>query len=245
VENLVYPPECLWCEVPISDKANFCDRCLRLLVSDYYRCQRCATPLPAVVPNQNCFRCRDSGWRFDRVITLGPYREVLRQAVILIKKPYQESLRRALGQLMAIAAQSLEFPPDIAPLLIPVPNHWTHALRGAADTAGSLARTISRQTGWQLNASAIRRTRKTAKQGMLSWSDRRQNVRGAFEISHSGAVTARHVILVDDVLTSGATAAELASRLKRAGANSVHVLVAARGTGARESPGADNTLPPP
>ncbi len=233
--NVVYPPECLWCETPIRDDERFCGSCLQKLVSDYYRCRRCATPLPRVVPNDDCFRCRDSGWRFDRVITLGPYRDTLRDVVILIKKPRQEPLRRAIGGLMAEQVRPLEFPDSVQPVVIPVPNHWTHAFGGAADAAGALARTVCQHMSWELNTRTVRRIRKTAKQGMLSWSERKQNVRAAFEITHAEHVTARHVILVDDVLTSGATAAELARRLKRAGASVVDVLVAARGTGARES----------
>jgi predicted amidophosphoribosyltransferase len=142
---------------------------------------------------------------------------------------------------MAEEAQLLEYPIDSPPIVVPVPNHWTHAFGGAADAAGSLARSLSNKTGWELNTRIVRRIRKTAKQGMLSWSERKQNVRGAFKISDAKQVTARHVIVVDDVLTTGATSAELSSRLKRAGAASVSVVVAARGTGARESSSADNS----
>lgn len=245
--GLICPPECVWCAVPTglcernepsNREERLCHGCRTRLLSDYYRCQKCATAIPSVVPNQDCYRCRDAGWRFDRVLTLGPYRNDLRCAVILMKKPGQELLRQVLGELMAQLAIDAVYCSDTAalpPLLIPVPNHWTHRFRGVSDSAGTLAKAVSKHTGWPLNSTSVRRIRKTAKQGMLAWSERSQNVRGAFKILAADRVTGRHVILVDDVFTSGATAAELSSRLKRAGAAEVTVLVAARGTGARES----------
>ena len=70
---------------------------------------------------------------------------------------------------------------------------------------------------------------------MLPWSERRQNVRNAFQVKHRESLIGRHVYLVDDVLTSGATAAEISRLLMKAGARRVDVVVIARGTGVRES----------
>lgn len=156
-----------------------------------------------------------------------------------MKKPSFEVLRQSIGRLLGnllLAEPSLAGPTQQKPLIVPVPNHWTHAWSRAAGTAKSLALAISDATHWPVNSRTVRRTRKTAKQGMLSWTERKRNVRGAFEIRSAKQLTARHVLLVDDVLTSGATAAELASRIKKAGASRVTVVVVARGTGARESP---------
>ena len=80
----------------------------------------------------------------------------------------------------------------------------------------------------------VRRIRKTSKQGMLSWTERTQNVRGAFKLRPTERIRGRHVIVIDDVLTSGATANEIAKVLRKGGAKAVTVAVAARGTGARE-----------
>ncbi|MCA9134105.1 MAG: hypothetical protein KDA45_13150, partial [Planctomycetales bacterium] len=282
--SLLYPPECTWCGQATAFHCRLCPACRQLFVSNYYRCQRCATPLPSVVPNQDCFRCREAKWRFSRVLTLGPYRGELRQAVILMKKPRFELLRRALGELLAEQVLDSDTAPaakiapgdapapqhpaasadglsqangpstgqgrlpaarqargespagELAPWLVPVPNHWSHGFSSAANTAESLARAIARPTGWRVATRIVGRIRKTAKQGMLSWTERKRNVRGAFAINRTQGLSGRHVMLVDDVLTSGATAAELSRLLLKAGAARVSVLVIARGTGARESP---------
>jgi ComF family protein len=245
--GLLYPPECVWCGEPTAFEQRLCDACRRVFVSDYYRCQKCATPLPSVVPNRDCFRCRDAHWRFSKVVTLGPYRGKLREAVILMKKPSFEPLRQAFGILLAEAllperTSGHEHDDDGVtngeeqPLIVPVPNHWTHGFSAAADTADSLARAVAAHTGWPVAARIVRRIRKTAKQGMLTWSERKNNVRSAFEIRSSTKLIGRHVMLVDDVLTSGATAAELAKLLTKAKAARVTIVVAARGTGVRESP---------
>jgi predicted amidophosphoribosyltransferase len=213
-------------------------------VSNYHRCQRCAAAIPTVLPSQDCHRCRDSKWKIDRVITLGPYRDHLRDAVIRMKKPREDLLRRAIAMLMAeeLAADTMLIRDESGadesgaePILVPVPNYWTHSLLGAADTAGDLASLISSSTGLPLQPRVVRRIRKTSKQGMLSWTERSNNVRGAFRIQSGETIAGRPVVVVDDVLTSGATCIEIARQLKRAGAKMIIVAVAARGLGARET----------
>lgn len=169
-------------------------------------------------------------------MTLAPYRGELREAVILMKKPRYEPLRRALGLLLAEQVLEAVAPRELPqpPLLIAVPNHWSRGFAGTAHTAESLSQAIAYHTGWPQAHGAVRRIRKTSKQGMLTWAERSKNVRGAFHVRRPQLVAGRHVVLVDDVLTSGATAAEIAKLLTQAGAHDVSAAVVARGTGARE-----------
>lgn len=253
VVDLVCPPECVWCAAPSVPQQEFCSACRDKMVNEYHRCRVCASPIPPVVPNHDCHRCREAGWRFDRVITLGPYRNDLKTAVIKMKRPSEFALRKAISRLMAEELQRPEVEvrsrerageshtseeklatTNERRMIVPVPNYWSHRILGAADSAGGLAGTVGQLTGISVITGKVRRIRRTAKQGMLPWSERSENVRGAFEIPEADAFSGGHVILVDDVLTSGATASELSSRLKKAGAQSVTVLVAARGTGAKE-----------
>ena len=230
---MLCPSECVWCERPTNPDEHLCVDCLPLFISDYCRCKRCASPLPPVVPNETCSRCETAKWRFHAVVTLGPYRGRLREAVILMKKKPFELLRRAVGELIAEELQK-QFA-NSSPLLISVPNHWTRTWLRSVCQASSLAQSISRSTDWPLLRGVVRRSRKTAKQGMLSWTERTHNVRGAFKLRPTQRIVGRHVIVVDDVLTSGATADEIAKVLLAGGASKVTVAVAARGTGAREA----------
>lgn len=229
---LICPAECVWCERPTAEGTRICEDCLPMFISDYYRCQCCASPLPPVVPNDSCTRCRSEKRRFSSVVTLGPYRGRLREAVILMKKKRYELLRRAVAEL--IADELWKQFAATSPLLVPVPNHWTRNIFRSFCQATSLAQSIALANDWSMATNLVWRNRRTSKQGMLSWTERTKNVRGAFGIKAGSQIKGRHVIVVDDVLTSGATANEISRLLVSAGASRVSVAVAARGTGARE-----------
>jgi ComF family protein len=229
---LVYPPECAFCSAAVPQDQRLCGRCTQQLVSSAHRCQRCAMPLPEVLPNDDCIHCRKIDWRFSRVIALGSYRGRLKEAVILCKKLRCESLRFALAlQMVEQVRARIPETEHQAPLLIPIPNHWTRAFSRAAPTANRLADLMSRSTGWPVATGMVVKVRKTLKQGMLSASERRKNVRGAFLKKSAESLRGRHVVIVDDVLTSGATANEVARQLWRCHPKDVSVTVIARGAG--------------
>ncbi len=234
---LLCPAECVWCERPIAQAELFCEDCRNSIKSDYYRCRRCALPLPPVVPNGHCAGCTKAKWRISTIQTLGPYRGRLREAVILMKKRRSEALRHGVGAMLAemlsewLREQSSVspltmpvangsrpgMPASNLPLLLPVANHWTRNLTRSVCPASSLASIISMRTGWPLAMRTLRRIRATRKQGMLTWTDRKANVRGAFSLRKGTDLKGRTVVLVDDVLTSGATANEIAKLLVAAG----------------------------
>ena len=235
--ELVCPPECVWCETPMAAPGRFCGACRNIFISDYSKCQRCAAPLPAVVRQEDCTRCRETKWRFARAIALGTYRGKRREAVILIKKRSYEGLRIALGELLAERLKEEIPEQDIPTLVVPVPNHWTRVFGRKADTAASIAYAVARSLAIPVASNAITRTRRTNKQGTLSWSDRRKNVAKAFKISNLNRIVNQRILLIDDVLTSGSTVNEIARSLVSAGAASVAVGVVARGTGSRGAGG--------
>jgi ComF family protein len=117
-----------------------------------------------------------------------------------------------------------------ADLLVPVPLHWRRAWSRRYNQSGALAQVIARQTGVTVSRDALRRVRPTQQQIGLSRSERATNVQGAFKVSQDKTtdVQGRRVILIDDVLTSGATVDACARALLRAKAAQVDVLVFAR-----------------
>jgi ComF family protein len=229
--NLVLPPECAWCLEAVEDGRHLCSSCEAVFTAEVSCCQRCAMPVPAVVDRSSCVRCRDAGWRFERVVALGPYRGRLREAIILMKKPTFEALATAAGALLADKLQQAGIAPD---LIVPVPNHWTRRLAHRTSAAETLAGAIADRYRRPLCLHAVRRIKRTKKQGMLAWSMRSDNVQHAFRVRRPKRIADRHVLLVDDVFTSGATAAELTRSLLKAGAAKVTIAVAARGTGTRD-----------
>jgi ComF family protein len=230
--GLVFPPECAFCQGPVDISSRLCSACQQQLVSNRYCCQRCAMPMPTVLPNDSCSRCRQHRWRFSRVVALGHYRGKLREAVILCKKIRFESLRYALAVELAVRLrQQLPHLDDQKVVILPVPNHWTRTFARTAPTAHSLAQLLGGHTGWPVLTRKVRRIRKTRKQGMLSLTERQENVRGAFRINRTQSLTGRHVLIVDDVLTTGSTADELAKQVRRAKPADISVVAIARATG--------------
>jgi ComF family protein len=136
-------------------------------------------------------------------------------------------LAPAMGRWMARAGRELL---DEADVLIPVPLHWRRGWSRRYNQSGALARSIERQSGLQMISEVLRRVRPTQQQIGLSRSQRASNVQGAFKVAadRQSEIQGRRVVLIDDVLTSGATADACARALLRAKAARVDVLVFAR-----------------
>ena len=155
------------------------------------------------------------------------YDDVARTLVHALKYQDRTDLAPAMGRWMARAGRELL---DGADVLVPVPLHWRRGWSRRYNQSGALARVISRQSGVKLAFEALRRIRATEQQIGLSRPQRATNVQGAFKVAteRSAEIAGRRVILIDDVLTSGATADACARALLRAKAAQVDVLVFAR-----------------
>jgi ComF family protein len=163
------------------------------------------------------------------------YDDVARTLVHALKYQDRTDLAPAMGRWMARAGHELL---DDADVLVPVPLHWRRAWGRRYNQSGALARVIERRTGVRMAPEALRRIRPTEQQIGLSRTQRASNVQGAFKVAtdRQSLITGRRVVLVDDVLTSGATVDACARALLRAKAASVDVLVFARVVDAHKSP---------
>jgi ComF family protein len=150
---------------------------------------------------------------------------------------YQDrtDLAPTMGRWMARAGRELLGEADV---LVPVPLHWRRGWSRRFNQSGALARVIERQTGVKLASEALRRVRPTEQQVGLSRTQRASNVQGAFGVApdRKADIAGRRVVLIDDVLTSGATVDACARALLRAGAAEVDVLVFARVVGTHKAP---------
>jgi ComF family protein len=155
------------------------------------------------------------------------YDEVARTLVHALKYHDRTDLAPAMGRWMARAGEELLGDADV---LVPVPLHWRRGWSRRYNQSGALARAIERQSGVPVARDVLRRIRPTQQQIGLSRSQRASNVQGAFKVSPEKAheIQGRRVVLVDDVLTSGATSDACARALLRARAAQVDVLVFAR-----------------
>jgi ComF family protein len=155
------------------------------------------------------------------------YDDVARTLVHALKYQDRTDLAPAMGGWMARAGRELL---EGADMLVPVPLHWRRAWRRRYNQSGVLARIVERQSGVKVKSELLQRVRATEQQVGLSRSQRASNVQGAFGVSadRKSEVQGRRVVLVDDVLTSGATVDACARALLRAKAAQVDVLVFAR-----------------
>jgi ComF family protein len=163
------------------------------------------------------------------------YDDVARTLVHALKYQDRTDLAPAMGRWMARAGRELIEQTDA---LIPVPLHWRRGWSRRYNQSGALARVIERQTGAKLLSEVLRRVRPTLQQIGLSRAQRASNVQGAFKVAteRQSEIQGRRVVLIDDVLTSGATVDACARALLRAKAASVDVLVFARVVDTHKTP---------
>ncbi|HIL52250.1 MAG TPA: ComF family protein [Planctomycetes bacterium] len=230
--DALYPPRCLVCTQALpSMQPSLCSRHGFDPLEQGPVCPRCAAPksphLPAAVA---CAACRKKPPRFQRTLKLGGYHSAapLRDWILGLKHGGRRDLAAPLG---AALGRLLEAEPQEwrdSALLVPVPLHPLRRLERGYDQALLLARAVAREQGLPCLA-ALKRQRHTVPQGSPGPGSRLANVQGAFGLRRRARVLRdRPVWLVDDVLTTGATASECARVLMRGGAARVGLLVVAR-----------------
>lgn len=219
------PLRCLVCADPGDGGRDLCAACHRELPWNHSACARCALPLPRPAPR--CGLCLAG--RPPQAATRAVFRYAPPLDRLLPRLKFHGDLAagRLLAQLMAEGlAKSLAAAPRPA-ALVPVPLHRGRLRQRGYDQALELARPLARSLALPLLADRLLRQRATAPQSELDARARQRNVRGAFALAPGPALPA-HVALVDDVMTTGATLAEAARLLRRAGVARVELWVVAR-----------------
>jgi ComF family protein len=187
-------------------------------------CPRCGREAGAHALTAPCPACREEAIDVDGVVAPLAYRLVARDLVLALKFGRRTPAARPLGTLLADAVLAAGRPGD---LLVPVPISRARFHRRGFDQADEIARVVASRTGIERDARALVRHRDVAPQSGLSRSRRRRNPRGAFRAVRA-RVEGRCVLLVDDVVTTGATAGACARALRRAGALRVVLAAACR-----------------
>jgi ComF family protein len=234
--DIALPTLCVACREPV-DGEGVCAACwakLSFIAPPY--CPRLGIPFvydPG--PELLSMEAIANPPAYQRARAAVRYDDVARTLVHALKYQDRTDLAPAMGRWMARAGHELLGEADA---LIPVPLHWRRGWSRRYNQSGALARVIERQSGVRLVSEALRRVRPTAQQIGLSRSQRASNVQGAFKVAadRQADIAGRRVILVDDVLTSGATVDACARALLRAKAASVDVLVFARVVDTHKAP---------
>jgi ComF family protein len=228
--SLFYPPHCAACGAGTPAGTHLCIACSE----DVSRieppfCQVCSQPFAgAITGDFTCANCCDRRFHFDCAVAPFRSRGVVRDFIHRFKYDRQFFLRHPLSDWAAeglrderIAAQPFDF-------LVPVPLHPARQREREFNQAEAIAELLAKRTGVEVYR-ALKRIRYTTTQTRLDRHERMENLRGAFRVRHPERVHQRHLLLVDDVFTTGSTADECARVLRAAGAASVRALVVARG----------------
>jgi len=227
VVDAVLPPCCLACGEVVGEPDSLCGRCwagITFFAPPW--CARCGLPFPYPMGEDAlCADCVRERQAWERARAVLRYDKRSRRLVIGLKHADRTHMARAFGRWMQRAGGEVL---DGADLLIPVPLHWTRLFQRRYNQAALLAQAIHRAGGPPVAADWLVRRRRTPSQGRLGPLARERNVRSAFALRQGCSVAGKRVVLVDDVMTTGATAAECARVLRRAGAASVGVLTLAR-----------------
>jgi ComF family protein len=236
IVNFLYPPRCAACGLPFALDATHrvCAACLgRLEPLPAPLCARCGAPLESAASGaQECARCIATPPHFRRARAVARYRVAAEDDPVSLpalirrhKYGLDQSVGRALAEFLPPA---LPIDRDDIDVVIPVPLHRRRLWWRGFNQAALLADEVARRLGVRLDTGALARVRPTRPQTARHHDDRIRNVRGAFAVRRPLRVAGLCVLLVDDVMTTGATVDECARMLLRAGAASVDVFTLAR-----------------
>lgn len=226
--DLVVPPVCLVCRRPLGTHDSLCARCWRSI--SFIRqplCDRLGLPLPYDTgsPTVSAAALKVPPI-YDRARAVARFDRVMRELIHKLKYGDRHDARRLFGRWLKDAGAEILIDAD---LLVPVPLHRWRLLRRRFNQAAILAQELSRESGIPFDPLLLTRVRWTPSQVGLTSAERQRNLAGAFAITARGRklIAGRKLVLIDDVITTGATVSACARMLKRAGASRVDVLALA------------------
>lgn len=232
--DFIYPPACFLCGCEILSQTveRFCPTCLRDIAPFILDgCKRCGAPVgPYLNTTLGCIHCKTTPFHFDGLLRLGLYKDLLKRACLMIKKPGQEPLANTLAELLW-SRENYRLEEANVDHVLCVPKHWTSRLFAGHNASETLARALANRLKVPFEGRRVIKVQRTPRQSSLPPSRRVMNLRDAFRLRRPDRVKGRNILLVDDVLTTGTTVNRIGRLLRKAGAKSIIVAVLARGVG--------------
>ena len=228
VLDLIYPPSCILCKksIPAQDQTPLCPGCQMTIQRNRPPfCAKCSRSLEN--NSETCPTCSKNNPHFDTAWAAAAYDETMQKLIHLFKYGQKTSLQHCFFELISEFITAYRLNINQFDLVIPVPLHPTRLRERGYNQAQLLAQLIARQYSIPLSSNNLIRIRNTESQSVLSQKERWTNIQQAFRIRQPVEFQDKEILLIDDLLTTGATASEAARTLKEAGAKRVDVLTIA------------------
>ena len=229
IASLLYPPACTICSASVAAGEYLCAECdakITRIVPPF--CEKCSEPFAGAISSAfTCANCAHRTLHFDAAVAAYRSRGIVRRVMLDFKYGRQIHLRHPVARWLLAALDDERLRSRRFNIIIPVPLHPARERQRGFNQAGLLAELVSEHVSIQARP-ALERIRYTTTQTAFDRAERMENLHGAFRLRKNADVRDLHVLLIDDVLTTGSTLSECARVLKEAGARSVHAATAAR-----------------
>lgn len=223
--DVLLPLRCLCCDRKVGSDDGLCPVCWHgMAFIERPVCHRLGTPFAYDVGEETWSpRAITSPPVFDRLRSVAFYEGSAQRLVLAFKFGGRRELARPMGKWMSNAGRELLDPDS---LIVPVPLHWARMISRRFNQAAALAQVVAKECGGTYEPDLLKRRKRTRRQVGLSAEERRKNVRSAFGVDKArlDRLDGRHVVLIDDVITTGSTITACTKALLAGGAASVDVL---------------------
>lgn len=227
--DIIFPPQCLICDALVPTHGTLCLECWRgvSFISEPM-CHACGLPFEyAIGEGALCGDCLKEAPPYARARAALRYDEASRKLILSLKYHDQTHLAKVYGPWLAKAGKELVLESDA---LVPVPLYYWRFVNRRYNQSALLAAALAKHCALPVLPDALLRTRHTPPQTGLTRAQRQDNVKGAFCVNprHAATVKGKNILLIDDVMTTGATLEQCTKSLLKAGANKVNGLTLAR-----------------
>ena len=223
---LCYPPTCPGCGAASMAEGNLCAACapgLRQVGAPLCGC--CGMPFAFEMGTDMCALCAHARPAYAMARAAWVYNEVSRAMISALKFRDRSTDIERYGALLATAGSEVLVGAEV---IVPIPLHWRRLMERRYNQSAWLAYALAKHVAVPVDVKALRRVRYTTPQVRLTFEQRRKNMRDAFMVTDAARVQGKVVVLVDDVITTGATIDEATKELLDAGAREVRVLTLAK-----------------
>lgn len=229
----LFPSRCILCQQTVAGQAvnehiEVCPDCLRALPYNNCCCMRCALPLAEEIgANILCGRCIKKMPAFDYSHSLFRYEDDIIKLIHQLKFAEKITYARSIGEMLLTKLQAeIQTTKEAPECLLPVPLHKTRLRQRGFNQSIEIARVLAKKLEIPIVHDVVIRQRSTESQTRLNVKQRKKNIKGAFSVVRK--INYKHVLIIDDVVTTGSTVNELAKVLKQNKVKRVGVLSIAR-----------------